>query len=55
MDRPPFAGISGQATRRGQLAASIVIDEEVEFGHAIGHAHEAETLIAQGSPDRDAG
>jgi hypothetical protein len=55
VDRPPFAGISGQATRRGQLAASIVIDEEVEFGHALGHAHETETLIAQGRPGGDAG
>ena len=55
MDRPPIAGISGQATRRGQLAASIVIDEEVKLGHALGHADETEALIAQGRPDGNAG
>ena len=55
MDRPPIAGISGQATRRGQLAASIVIDEEVKLGHALRHADETEALIAQGRPDGNAG
>ena len=55
MDRPPIAGISGQATRRSQLAASIVIDEEVKLGHALRHADETEALIAQGRPDGDAG
>ena len=55
MDRPPIAGISGQATRRSQLAASIVIDEEVKLGHALGHADETEALIAKGRPDGNAG
>ena len=55
MDRPSIAGISGQATRRSQLAARIVIDEKVKLGHALGHADEAEALIAQGRPDGNAG
>ncbi len=55
MDRPRIAGISGQGTRRSQLAASIVIDEKVKLGHALGYADEAEALIAQGRPDGNAG
>ena len=32
-----------------------MIDEEMEFSHALGHADEAEALIAQGRPDGNAG
>ena len=54
MDGPTIFGIGFKASRCSEVAAFVMIDEEMEVGNAFRNGHQAEPLIAQCCPAWDA-
>src|SRR3546814_10080953 len=54
-DRPAFAGIGTTRAFFGEFAPCIMIDEQVQFAHALRDRYETKTFIAERGPARDLG
>src|SRR5690606_14678902 len=54
-DLPAFACVGFETALSGNVAAGIVIDEEMELSDALRDRDEPEALVAQRCPARDVG